>query len=248
MRASDLAWIGKALYSAKNQLSPVLHNWYYPPMPPMTLSSAGSPPSAESFHLRRLFLWAPRKMWNINFKCCHCPCVSLTSKGLYSHVRLVVDLKDSYYLASEYWEYRSCKGTFIGWDQRMVDMVPEGTREIFPAVLTRKYACDRAVVGLMKARTLGNSSTALRNNLLEQHSDEWLRQELLYLSCCQRHKRGLVGQQEYAKSDPFPPFPRAPWFLAVYVRDVWRRLPTLLAAASSTFGRILKIASTKKVH
>lgn len=37
------------------------------------------------------------------------------------------------------------------------------------------------------------------------------------------------------------------WFLAVYVRDVWSRLPELLAAATSVWGSILKIDSTKKV-
>lgn len=33
----------------------------------------------------------------------------------------------------------------------------------------------------------------------------------------------------------------------MYVRDVWNRLPELLAAATSVYGRILKIDSTKKV-
>lgn len=33
----------------------------------------------------------------------------------------------------------------------------------------------------------------------------------------------------------------------MYVRDVWSRLPQLLAAATSVYGRILKIDSTKKV-
>lgn len=88
----------------------------------------------------------------------------------------------------------------------MLNRVPEGTRELFSAVLTRKYACDKAVVGLLRACTLGNSPSALRSNLLEQHSEEWLRQELLYLSVCQRHKKGLLGQEEYAQSVPFPSF------------------------------------------
>ncbi len=37
------------------------------------------------------------------------------------------------------------------------------------------------------------------------------------------------------------------WFLAAYVRDIWHRLPALLAVATSTYGSILKIDSTKKV-
>lgn len=37
------------------------------------------------------------------------------------------------------------------------------------------------------------------------------------------------------------------WLLQAYTRDVWSRLPQLLATATSIFGRILKIDSTKKV-
>ncbi len=37
------------------------------------------------------------------------------------------------------------------------------------------------------------------------------------------------------------------WFLAAYIREVWCRLPALLTAATSTYGSILKIDSTKKV-
>ena len=70
----------------------------------------------------------------------------------------------------------------------------------------------------------------------------------------------------YKEPLPFPPFPTPKsvntvattnhaieclnacrWFLAAYVRDVWERLPQLLAAATSVYGTVLKIDSTKKV-
>ena len=41
--------------------------------------------------------------------------------------------------------------------------------------------------------------------------------------------------------------PTYQWFLAVYIRDVWNRLPLLKAAATSVFGSILKIDLTKKL-
>lgn len=50
------------------------------------------------------------------------------------------------------------------------------------------------------------------------------------------------------ESSPFfvsPPTPE--WFLASYVRDVWSRLDTLKASATSIYGTILKIDSTKKI-
>ena len=42
-------------------------------------------------------------MWRVDFQCpvCHHP---LRSKGLYSRVRMVMDVRDFYYLAAEYME------------------------------------------------------------------------------------------------------------------------------------------------
>ena len=153
---------------------------------------------------------------------------------------------------------------------RMLSQLPDGVRAHFPVILTRKYACDQAVIGLLQSRTLGNSSTALRNNLQEVHCEEWLRKQLCYLTDCERYRKGLQGlclqPTTYKEPLPFPPFPTAKsvdtaattnhaiecfnscrWFLAAYVRDVWERLPQLLAAATSVYGTVLKIDSTKKV-
>ncbi len=67
----------------------------------------------------------------------------------------------------------------------------------------------------------------------------------------QRHQnaRSSLGLPcpDYAEPIPFGAFPKAAWFLAVYTRDVWNRLPTLLASATSVYGSILKIDSTKKI-
>ena len=95
--------------------------------------------------------------------------------------RTVLDLKDFYYLAAEYMDCNHCSETFGAWDERILNQLPCSLRAHFPAVLTWKYACDQAVVTLFCARTLGNSPTALRNNLMEVHSEEWLRKQLVYL-------------------------------------------------------------------
>ena len=93
-----------------------------------------------------------------------------------------------YYLAGEYMECSVCYGTFISWDNRMLQQLTVDVRSRFPAVLTRKYGCDVAVVGLLRARTLGNSPTALCHNLHEVHSEEWMRKQLSYLGDCERHR------------------------------------------------------------
>ena len=221
--------------------------WWHPP--PVD-HGASSQPTIENYSCRRLFLWMPRKMWRVDFSCPRCK-VSLHSKGPYNRLRLVLDVKDMYYLAGEYMSCSKCSSSFVSWDHRMLSQLADGVRARFPVVLTYKYACDQAIVSLLRARTIGNSPTALCNILQELHSDEWLRKQLCYLTDCQRHRSGLqkmrLSTPEYPPAAPVPRFPTPKWFLAVYVRDVWSRLPSLLAQVTSTFGAVLKVDSTKKV-
>ena len=248
MSHADRVWVGRELFVAKGKMTPNLKSWWYPP----AIDHGSKVPSPNSYFGRRLLLWMPMKMWNIGLVCPRCK-QSLLSKGPYRKVRVVVDVKDSYYLAGEYMYCKAseCKGTYISWDIRILDQLPDSVRARFPVVLTYKYACDRAVVCLLRARTLGNSPTALRQNVLEVHSQEWLKRQLMYLGDCARHKKGRQRQgiepPEYSEAPPFPRFPAAQWFLAVYVRDVWSRLPSLLASLTSTYGCVLKIDSSKKI-
>ena len=155
----------------------------------------------------------------------------------------------------------------------MLQQLTVDVRSRFPAVLTRKYGCDVAVVGLLCARTLGNSPTALCHNLHEVHSEEWTRKQLSYLGDCERHRyvtrmlynvrtcadvhmyfhtlrRRTLGAAiaKYEEPAPFPRFPGPKWLLAVYIRDVWSHLSELRAAVTSVFGSILKVDSTKTTY
>ena len=245
MKSADREWVGRLLFVAKGKMVEKLQIWWHPPQVDHTAA-----PVADRYHLLRLFLWMPRKMWKIDFLCPRCK-ESLTSKGLYNRVRLVLDFKDFYYLAAEYMECRACKGTFIAWDHRMLEQLSDGVRARFPAVLTYKYSCDKSLLCLLYGRTLGNSPTAVHHAVQEAHSTEWMGRQIQFLSDCQRYSVGLrdlgLAVPTYDKPSPFRSLPMQQWFLAVYVRDVWSRLSTLLAAVTSTYGSILKIDSTKKV-
>lgn len=154
VRLADRSWIGHSLFVAKGKLTSNLKLWWHPP--PFQLSS--TKPSPEFYHMKRLFLWMPRKMWRVDFRCPQChSSQSLRSRGLYNNIRMVMDVKDFYYLAAEYMECGNveCKGTYIAWDSRMLEQLADGVRAHFPAVLTRKYACDRSVITLLRSRTLG---------------------------------------------------------------------------------------------
>jgi len=108
------------------------------------------------------------------------------------------------------------------------------------------------VVRLLRERTLGNSSTKLHNQLQEQHSEVHLQRTLQFLQAREpfhrQAKKGLFQLPTEAKEiSPMPPVPKAPWLLAVYVRDVMSRLDESKAKLTSVFGAILKMDSTKKV-
>lgn len=112
----DQQWIGRSLFSSKKgKLSEKLTLWWYPP--PYQLPTGK--PSPEAYHQKRLLLWMPRRIWQVDFRCPRCTTSpSLRSKGIYNHVRLVMDNKDFYYLAGESMECRVCKGNFLSWDSR----------------------------------------------------------------------------------------------------------------------------------
>ena len=100
-----------------------------------------------------------------------------------------------------------CGDTFIAWDQRMLNQLSDGQRPKFPAVLRRKYTCDRS---LLRARTLGNSSTAVANNVHKLHTNEWLLRHTAY---CERHKKGLESFNLPIPEAPLPPkFLTPRWF------------------------------------
>ncbi len=98
-------------------------------------------------------------------------------------------------------------------NHRMLEQLSAGIRAYFPAVLTRKYACDQSVITMLRSRTLGNSPTALCNNVMEVHSEEWTRRVINYLSDCNRHRKGMTQMgcsvPVYKEPSPFPPFPKA---------------------------------------
>ena len=193
-------------------------------------------------------------MWAFNFKCPNPICrnqSSLTSKGLYNRARSVIDIKDRYYLAAEYLECRTCNKTFISYDSRLIDQFPENLRTLFPIFLTWKFACDQSVVCLMRSRTLGNSPTAVCNDIHELQTEEWMRKFIVYLSDCQCHQQSLKRLNCQSITYVTPPIYKSPqmakWFLATYIRDVWSRLSYLKASITSVYGAILKIDSTKKI-
>ncbi|KAH3826017.1 hypothetical protein DPMN_127906 [Dreissena polymorpha] len=100
----------------------------------------------------------------------------------------------------------------------------------------------------MRTRGLGNSAAQLRRKLVEEHSQEWMRKAAHYLSDCESiFNSKLVSRQSIREPPAQPEVPSASWLRSVYCNDIMARVDAVKAAITSTFGRILKIDSTKKV-
>ena len=111
-----------------------------------------------------------------------------------------------------------------------------------------RYACDRKVICLLRERGLGNSSTRLQQQLKEQHGEHWLRRTLRYLTECENFVNRPGIQEVPFQEPPQPlPVPTFRWLLHAYTFDILQRVDAVKAQITSTYGRILKMDSSKKV-
>ena len=175
--------------------------------------------------MHRVFLWHPKDMFKFKFKCQNCP-EFLHNKGLHNRVRTVLDIKDYYLLITELLGC-NCGKTYVATDSRILEQLPADLLLKFPAVLTSKYACDRAIVSLVKSRTLGNSPHSLRNTLHEMHSEHWMKLGLEYMGSCK-------AQINFDKKDSEDKL----WKLSGNAQ----RTATWVTNVSNSYGGILQFA------
>ncbi|CAB1435053.1 unnamed protein product [Pleuronectes platessa] len=106
-------------------------------------------------------------------------------------------------------------------------------------------------VTFLKPRTVGNSSSYLQQALEEVHSEEWGRRTVEYLSDCKLHsRRNALTQYEpaaYGQPPTYRTLPLAQWFERVHVNEILGHLDEMKGVITSTYGRILKLDSTKKI-
>ena len=98
----------------------------------------------------------------------------------------------------------------------------------------------------------GSHHVSIRDHSMstESHQIQCDHTKLRFAVSFRRDGRRLMQQSEddgYEQPPAFCVPPGAAWFLSMYVRDVWSRLPLLKATITSTYGVILKMDSTKKV-
>ncbi|XP_028995372.1 uncharacterized protein LOC114848792 [Betta splendens] len=240
-------WVGRALFTrnARGQrvLTTDLRLWWYPPGARPLYTQ--TPASSHAFFQRPFFLWMPYRMWACRLVCPSCD-TKLTGAGLYKTVRRVLDRDGWYFMGTEYLECRSCGKKMAAWVPDIINQLDPGHRNQFPAVLTYKLSCHKSVISQMRQRTLGNSATRLRKQLMEDHTETWMSCTATYLGVLK--KLGVAGAAvKPVTVPPLHPVPTVGWLLSVFVRDALSRLEATKARVTSIFGNILKMESTKKM-
>ncbi len=166
----------------------------------------------------------------------------------------MIDRDCHYYLVGgDYPRCSACKLPVCPWSQDILSQLDVAHRILFPAVLTTQLALDRKCVNFLRPRTSGNSSSYLQSAVEEVHSEKWARRTIQYLSDCEFHLKKVALVQSatapaFFAPTPFRPLPLAQWFETVHSNDILCHLEEMKGVITSTYGRILKMDSTKKVH
>ena len=249
----DHAWVSQKFFSMAGITAKPKFNydvvedlWHYPPSPPLFHHQ---PPKIDHYYATPLFVWMPRKIMEIKVWCPEQGCCKeLISAGLYPRTRTILGKKSYYSIVAEYLECTACEKKYTSWDDRIVSQLDLAHQQIFPAVLTYRYGCDKEVVEMMRSRGLGNSTTQIQRRLVEMHFNHWMRKSLLFLADWQAYGKASLSSLAAPETPPKQTnVPSVKWLLSVHLQDVVNRVPALKASITSTFGTILKIDSNKNV-
>ncbi|CAM4637419.1 unnamed protein product [Leuciscus chuanchicus] len=240
-------WVSKAMFRWSPEKQPEMDYaridrlWWYPPFPPLTLTEE---PEMGRYFGHVLFLWMPRKLWNVELTCPRSDCVKeeLTSTGLHQELRQVVNVERSYFMASECLVCVKCKREVISWSHDIVSQLDIGHRVQFPCILASQAACDMMVVRLNRQRCLGTSISQIQKKLEERHTEEWLQKTVQYLTDC----KGFAHPVTFQSPPAMLPLPKHCWLRQVFALDVLHRMNEIKTSITSQFGRVLKMGSTKK--
>ena len=168
-------------------------------------------PREHLAYYQDIYIWIPDKRWGI--KLC-CPTCKKSGSHVQAHgfrdnhyARLVVGMKETYYVLSRRYICKACeqtksdldhqaeqvvegvdqaerinfKYTFMGWDRDLLPLLKHGLGDEFPAFFTHRAGLDKQVIDLM--RPLFDNQVrpeTLSDIMLEMHTKEHTRWHLRY--------------------------------------------------------------------
>ncbi|KAJ8010710.1 hypothetical protein DPEC_G00077940 [Dallia pectoralis] len=239
----DQQWIASTLFPS-GKLCHNLKLWYEPPASALIYNQV---PTPDRFFAHRLLVWMPYHLWKVRVLCQTCG-KQLTGFGVHKRVRSVLDIDRYYLMVTEILRCTVCRLNHLATSQTVLDQLDLPHRRKFRIILTRQYACDIRVIRMLRERTLGNSPACLVTQLRENHGEEWLDRLADYMGECVTYANRPSLFPVMFQEPPEPvDVPSRRWLLSVYGRDLISRIDHIQSSITSTFGSILKMASTKKI-
>ncbi len=176
----DKRWIARDVFGPrKSPKSPSLKGttwWVHPPAQP----AAHMAPNPVHFFAHKIFLFFPVRFRKLEL---NCSCgEKLIRKGIFPTLRVVHDSGGFYFLGAEYLQCsdkHKCRRTFSSYSWEILQKLPLGLQELFPAVLTNQLGMDKKVLWMLRCRTPGNSPTHTRRVMLQSAYEIHLRKELM---------------------------------------------------------------------
>ena len=108
----------------------------------------------------------------------------------------------------------------MAWAHDILNQLDMDRQQLFPCILTAKYACAKKVIQLLRHRGMGNSSSMVCHQVEETHGERYLKDVHHYLTNCKTFKAasssGLVLTTDDDSPPQIIPVPRHRWFIKVY--------------------------------
>ncbi|ESO87510.1 hypothetical protein LOTGIDRAFT_166390 [Lottia gigantea] len=236
--------------------------WFYPPEPPGVIKAAAHKPDA--FFHGRVFFWRPVGVWGYKISCPRPDCperesktASLYRNGYHSRARQICDITDWYTMLCEVLSCAACNQKygintrFVTWEYSIVSSLSESHQSLFPAILTARRGVDKKIIQLMVDRSIGNTTRKMWRQVVENHSLQYLQRKDLYTTLLHSltKKGGIV--KSFAINFKPPPKrkdpPSAKLFQRAFLISEAEKVDDYRNQIMSTFGKILKFDSTKKI-
>lgn len=99
LNKADVEWVSETLFTPTGQLVEPIKVWHEPPVPDVL--GKNEKPLPNHYFRRPFCLWAPKHAYKYQYNCPNCPDEELRPRGMYKRLRIILNVKDWYYLGTE---------------------------------------------------------------------------------------------------------------------------------------------------
>ncbi|XP_029691386.1 uncharacterized protein [Takifugu rubripes] len=142
-------------------------------------------------------------------------------------------------------------GRFLSWEACILNQLSPAHRAMFPAVLTLRRGVDKQVVRLLRERTGGDTMAKVWRQVQESHCEEYLQRKDLYTTLLTQYTKPGKTTKRFSPKFQLPPpqreLPSPKLLRKAFLLAEAENIEDYRAQIMSTFGKVLKYDSTKKI-